>query len=63
MYSASFPYTDPEACNTTGRLYGGRVIVITNALSYSATEFFAAGFQDHGGGLGIDPRPEEGVPT
>ena len=56
MYSASFPYTDPEACNTTGRLYGGRVIVITNALSYSATEFFAAGFQDHGGKvLGIDP--------
>jgi len=31
------------------------VIVITNALSYSATEFFAAGFQDHGGKvLGVD---------
>jgi hypothetical protein len=55
MYSASFPYTDPEACNAIGRLYPGRAIVITNALSYSATEFFAAGFQDHGGKVvGVD---------
>ena len=56
MYSASFPYTDPEACNSTGSKYRGRVIVITNALSYSAAEYFAAGFQDHGGKiLGVDP--------
>jgi len=55
MYSASFHYTDPEACNAIGRLYPGPVIVITSALSYSATEFFAAGFQDHGGKvLGVD---------
>jgi len=55
MYSASFPYTDPKACNSIGRLYPGPAIVITNALSYSATEFFAAGFQDHGGKvLGVD---------
>jgi Peptidase family S41 len=55
MYSASFPFTDPKTCNAIGRLYRGRVIVVTNALSYSATEFFAAGFQDHGGKvLGVD---------
>jgi hypothetical protein len=31
------------------------VIVITSALSYSTAEFFAAGFQDHGGMiLGVD---------
>jgi len=55
MYSASFPFTDRETCNAIGRLYRGRVIGITNALSYSATEFFAAGFQDHGGKiLGVD---------
>jgi len=55
MYSASFPFTDPTTCNAIGRLYRGRVIVVTNALSYSATEFFAAGFQDHGGKvLGVD---------
>lgn len=55
IYSASFPYTDPKACNSIGRLYPGPAIVVTNALSYSATEFFAAGFQDHGGKvLGVD---------
>jgi C-terminal processing protease CtpA/Prc len=55
IYSASFPYTDPKACNSIGHLYPGPAIVITNALSYSATEFFAAGFQDHGGKvLGVD---------
>ena len=34
----------------------GPVVLIVNALSYSATEFFAAGFQDHGLGrvLGVD---------
>jgi C-terminal processing protease CtpA/Prc len=54
-YSASFPYTDPATCNAIGRQYPGPSIVITNALSYSATEFFAAGFQDHGGKIvGID---------
>jgi C-terminal processing protease CtpA/Prc len=55
MFSAGFPYTNPKACNDMGRIYDGPVIVITNALSYSATEFFAAGFQDHGGKiLGVD---------
>ncbi len=54
-YSASFPYTDPATCNAIGRQYPGPSIVITNALSYSATEFFAAGVQDHGGKiLGVD---------
>ena len=48
-FSASFPYTDPKACNDTGPIYGGPVIVIANALCYSATEYFVAGFQDHGG--------------
>jgi hypothetical protein len=59
MYSASFPSHDEEALNAIGRRYPGRypgpTIVITNAVSYSATEFFAAGFQDHGGRiLGVD---------
>ena len=48
-YSASFPYTDSASCNAIGRQYPGPAIVITNSLCYSATEFFAAGFQDHGG--------------
>ena len=49
-YSASFPYTDPAACNVEGRpRYPGPVIVITDGLTRSAAEVFAAGFQDHGG--------------
>jgi len=54
-FSASFPYTDPRACNDLGQIYDGPVIVIANALCYSATEYFLAGFQDHGGTiLGTD---------
>ena len=49
-YSASFPYTDPDACNVEDRpRYPGPVIVITDGLTRSAAEVFAAGFQDHGG--------------
>jgi hypothetical protein len=51
QFSASFPYTNPEQCNALGRKYDGPVVVVTNARSYSATEFFAAGIQDHGIGL------------
>jgi hypothetical protein len=55
MYSASFPSHDQKALNAIEQQYQGRTIMITNAVSYSATEFFAAGFQDHGGKiLGVD---------
>jgi C-terminal processing protease CtpA/Prc len=54
-YSANFPYSDRAACNARGRLYPGPAIVVTSALSRSAAEVFAAGFQDHGGKiLGVD---------
>jgi C-terminal processing protease CtpA/Prc len=54
-FSASFPYTDPEVCNDIGPIYDRPVIVISNAACYSATEYFVAGFQDHGGKiLGVD---------
>jgi hypothetical protein len=53
-FSAGFYYTDPKDCNKR-EPYPGPVLVITDALCYSATEFFAAGVQDHGGRiLGID---------
>ncbi len=51
QFSASFPYTDPKVCNKSKPLYDGPLVVITNALSYSTTEFFAAGVQDHRLGL------------
>lgn len=56
VFSAGFPITSPEACNAIGQRYFGPVILITDALCYSATDMFASGFQDHGIGtiLGTD---------
>jgi C-terminal processing protease CtpA/Prc len=55
-FSDSFEYTSIEACNEPDRrVYPNPVIVLTSALTYSAAEMFAAGFQDHGGMvLGVD---------
>jgi C-terminal processing protease CtpA/Prc len=46
-YSAGFPLTSVESCNDIGQVYHGPVILITDALSYSTTDIFAAGFQDN----------------
>lgn len=47
LYSAALPMTSPEDCNAIGQRYYGPVVLMTSALSYSATDIFAAGFQDH----------------
>ncbi|HEX6095238.1 MAG TPA: S41 family peptidase [Thermoanaerobaculia bacterium] len=47
VFSAGFPVSDPEACNAIGQKYFGPVVLITDALCYSTTDIFAAGFQDH----------------
>ena len=56
VFSAGFPVSNPEACNSIGQKYFGPVVLITDALCYSTTDFFAAGFQDHKIGpiLGVD---------
>jgi hypothetical protein len=46
-YSAGFPLTSDGLCNHIGQVYYGPVVLITDALSYSATDIFAAGFQDN----------------
>jgi Peptidase family S41 len=46
-YSQGVPITSEEACNSIGQRYHGPVILITDALCYSATDIFAAGFQDN----------------
>lgn len=46
-YSMGFPLTSEEACNDIGQVYYGPVLLITDALSYSTTDMFAAGFQDN----------------
>jgi hypothetical protein len=46
-YSSGFPLTSEASCNDIGQTYYGPVVLITDALSYSATDMFAAGFQDN----------------
>lgn len=46
-YSLGFPVTSETECNNIGQVYYGPVILITDALSYSTTDMFAAGFQDN----------------
>jgi len=47
IYSGGFPFNSEESCNDIGQVYYGPVILITDALSYSTTDMFAAGFQDN----------------
>jgi len=49
-YSSGYPLTPEESCNDIGQVYHGPVLLITDALSYSTTDIFAAGFQDNGVG-------------
>jgi C-terminal processing protease CtpA/Prc len=56
-FSASFPInSEADYCNDLEQVYRGPVVLVTDALTYSAAEFFAAGFQDHHIGtiLGVD---------
>lgn len=46
-YSRGFPLNSEDSCNDIGQEYYGPVILITDALSYSTTDMFAAGFQDN----------------
>jgi hypothetical protein len=47
VYSMGFPLHSEDSCNAMGQAYYGPVILITDALSYSTTDIFAAGFQDN----------------
>ena len=47
IYSSGFPFNSEASCNDIGQVYHGPVILITDALCYSTTDMFAAGFQDN----------------
>lgn len=55
-FSRGFPITSLEEANSIGQIYHGPIVLITDALCYSTTDIFAAGFQDHNIGpiLGVD---------
>ena len=46
-FSGGYPLTDRDQMNEVGQVYFGPVILVTDALCYSATVLFAASFQDH----------------
>jgi hypothetical protein len=56
IFSRGVQITSTEKANDLGQQYHGPVILVTDALCYSATDLFAAGFQDHKIGpiLGVD---------
>jgi C-terminal processing protease CtpA/Prc len=55
-FSRGIQITTTDEANDLGQQYLGPVVLITDALCYSATDLFAAGFQDHKIGpiLGVD---------
>ncbi|WP_206062100.1 S41 family peptidase [Nonomuraea basaltis] len=62
VYSGGFPITPADGANAIGQQYHGPVVLITDARCYSATDIFAAGFQDHTIGpiLGVDDNTGAG---
>jgi len=61
IYSMGFPLNDEESCNDIGQVYHGPVILIIDALSYSTTDMFAAGFQDNEVGLVLGTSDNTGA--
>jgi hypothetical protein len=61
-FSGAFPITPEDEANALGQQYHGPVLLITDARCYSATDIFAAGFQDHHIGpiLGVDTNTGAG---
>jgi hypothetical protein len=61
-YSQGFPLLPSAAYNDIGQVYQGPLVLVTDALCYSTTDIFAAGFQDHHIGiiLGVDENTGAG---
>lgn len=47
VYSQGVPITSVERCNDRGQVYGGPVVAVVDATTYSAGDLFAAGFADN----------------
>jgi Peptidase family S41 len=47
VYSQGFPLLPLPEANRIGRVYPGPTMLITDALCYSTSDIFAAGYQDH----------------
>ena len=62
QYSSALPLYPEQVVNGVGQLYHGPVVLVTDALCYSATDIFSAGFADHeiGPVLGVDDNTGAG---
>jgi len=47
LYSSHLPITSVEQCNDLGQFYGGPVVVVVDANTYSAGDLFTAGIVDN----------------
>jgi len=47
-YSSHLPITPPEKCNDIGQRYGGPIVVVVDANTYSSGDLFTAGVADNG---------------
>jgi hypothetical protein len=61
LYSQGIPLASPDWYNLVGQRYHGRVALIVDALCYSTTDIFAAGFQDHDIGVIIGTSTRTGA--
>lgn len=50
-YSQPVPITPLDRCNDIGQVYGGPVVAVADANTYSAGDLFAAGFYDNDLGI------------
>lgn len=60
-YSQALPLTDAISCNQIGQRYHGPVVLLVDGRCYSATDIFAAGFEDHGIGVIVGTSPTTGA--
>lgn len=47
QYSQPLPLTAEDDCNDIGQLYGGPVVLVADAATYSSGDLFSAGFVDN----------------
>jgi C-terminal processing protease CtpA/Prc len=62
-FSDALPLTadHEKACNSTGRVYKGSVVLLIDAMSAGATDIFTAGFVDHGLGRVLATAAHRGM--
>jgi hypothetical protein len=60
QFLPSPPLAPRAAYNALGQAYQGPVVLLVDALSYSAADVFAASFQDHDLGPVVGPDPQTG---